>query len=71
VPDLTPFDKVMMGNREPAEMLVFNTPSLAATLRALAIYHPSLLRSTVLRSGDYTLHASLISLGVFAHRPGG
>lgn len=66
---LTFSDKQILAMRQPAEILVFNTPDFPATLRALAPYDPRLLRAKVFTSGDFVLHAWLISLGVFAHKP--
>lgn len=62
---LTTADRELLSARRPAEILVFNSSDFGATLRLLAPYKPTLLRTTVLRSGDVVLHAWLVSLGVF------
>jgi hypothetical protein len=67
-PVLTARDTEIVAARKPAEILVFDTPNFPATLRALARYKPTFLRATVLKSGDYAVHAWLISLGVFMAR---
>jgi hypothetical protein len=65
---LTGTDSHLLQTRMPAELLVLNTPDLDVTLRALAPYDPTLLRTTVLQSGHFVVHAALISLGVYMHR---
>lgn len=67
-PHLTARDKEILQATKPAELLVFNTPNFPATLRALGPYDPTLLRATVLKSGDYVLRAWLVSLGAYMHR---
>lgn len=62
---LTATDRRLLNSRRPAEILVLNSSNFPLTLRLLAPYKPTLLRSTTLRSGDYVLHAWLISLGVY------
>jgi hypothetical protein len=64
-PLLTTQDRRILQARTPAEVLVFNTPNFPATIRALARYDPTLLRTTVLSSGDFSLHLWLLSLGVY------
>lgn len=64
-PLLTRSDRWRLNHLKPAELLVFDTPNFAATIRALAHYDPTLLRATVLASGGFAVHVWLISLGVF------
>jgi len=64
-PRLTRQDRTILQARKPAEVLVFDVRNLPATLHALGRYEPTVLRATVLKSGDLELHAWLISLGVY------
>jgi len=64
---LTVADRSDLEQRKPAELLVLNAQNLSATLRALAPYDPTLLRTKVLRSGDFAVNLALISLGVYMH----
>lgn len=64
-PTLTSGDQTLLAARKPAEILIFNTPSFSLTLHALAPYDPSLVRTTVLRSGSYHVEVWLVSLGVY------
>jgi len=64
---LTGRDMADLYQRRPAEILVLNTPDISATLQALSPYRPTLLRTTVLKSGDFAVHLWLIALGVYGH----
>jgi hypothetical protein len=64
-PRFTVNDKKLLAARKPAEILVLDAANFPATLRALAPYDPRLLRATVLRSGDFAVHAWLIALGAY------
>jgi hypothetical protein len=64
-PWLTVADRQLLHARRPAEILVLNFPDLPPVIRALRPYDPSVLRARVLESGDFVLHATLISLGVY------
>jgi hypothetical protein len=64
-PDLTAPDRAMLGVRRPAEVLLYDTSgaSFPTALRNLARFQPTLVRTTVLRSGALVLHVWLIRLG--------
>jgi hypothetical protein len=64
-PLLTLEDKRILQARKPADVLVFDTRNFPATIRALARYDPTLLRTTVLKSGSFSVHLWLVSLGVY------
>jgi len=63
---LSGLDQRDLHRRRPAEILVLNMRSISDTMHALARYRPTLLRSAVLRSGDFAVHVWLIRLGAFA-----
>jgi hypothetical protein len=67
-PDLTKGDQLTLAQRRPAELLLLDTDAstFPAAVRALARYQPTVVRSTVLRSGSYTVALELLTLGVFA-----
>lgn len=64
-PDLTAADRAMLRTRRPAEVLLYDTSaaSFPAALRNLSHFGPTLMRTTVLRSGPLVLHVWLIRLG--------
>jgi hypothetical protein len=66
-PQLTNADVQMLDARRPAELLLLNTTggSAAASMQALGAFHPVLLRSAVLRSGDIAVYVWLFNLKVF------
>ena len=66
-PQLTVKDMKMLQARRPAELLLLNVfdTGPADSLAALARYHPVLLRSTELHSGQVTVWAWLINLKAF------
>jgi hypothetical protein len=67
LPDFSPGDRIILGERRPAEILVLGTSSGAdnGVLKSLAAYRPKLLRATVLRSGSFAAHLWLYYLGVY------
>ncbi len=64
---LTGRDQGDLYRRRPAEVLVLDPRFISLTLHVLARYKPTLLRHTVLRSGDFDVSVYLIWLGVFGH----
>ena len=70
-PDLTAADRAMLRARRPAELLLYDTSaaSFPTALRNLGHFQPTLVRTTVLRSGSLVLHVWLIRLGRYYHRP--
>jgi len=66
-PDLTAMDVKMLDARRPAELLLLNTTggSPTASIKALAAFHPVLLRSAALRSGGVSVYVWLLNLKVF------
>jgi hypothetical protein len=67
--DLTDLDRTMLGQRRPAELLLFarSAASFPAALRALHGFDPSLMRTATLRSGAVVLHVWLVRLGRYFH----
>jgi hypothetical protein len=63
--DLTGFDRLILAQRRPAELLLFasSARSFPAALRALRPYRASLMRTATLRSGPMVLHVWLVRLG--------
>jgi len=66
-PDLTTADAAMLMRRRPAELLLYDTSaaSFPAAVRNLADFKPTVVRTTVLRSGSLVLHVWLIRLGTY------
>jgi hypothetical protein len=66
-PLLTSGDVRMLDVRRPPELLLLNTTggSPASSMQALGPFHPILLRSAVLRSGDVAVAIWLFDLQVF------
>jgi hypothetical protein len=64
-PDFTGADRAMLRARRPAEVLLYDTSaaSFPTALRSLSHFDPTLVRTTVLRSGGMVLHVWLIRLG--------
>jgi hypothetical protein len=72
-PHLTADDRRWLRRNRPAEMLVLTSKSVptASLLAALAPFDPSLVRARVFRSSPATVHAWLISLGLFSRQANG
>lgn len=64
-PDLTAADRAKLRSRRPAEVLLYDTSAktFPTALRNLSHFEPTLVRTTVLRSGSLVLHVWLIRLG--------
>jgi hypothetical protein len=63
-PDLTAAGRAMLRARRPAEVLLYGTSaaSFPTALRNLSRFEPTLVRTTLLRSGSLVLHVWLIRL---------
>jgi hypothetical protein len=63
-PDLTAAGRAMLRARRPAEVLLYGTSaaSFPTALRNLSRFEPTLVRTTLLRSGPLVLHVWLIRL---------
>jgi hypothetical protein len=70
-PALTGVDRAELADRRPAELLLLGPTGewMPAAVAALAAYQPTVLRSTVLRSGTYALHVELLQLHAYPRLP--